>query len=132
IPEVAEMYHENFPKVNAFHAVSKAIATEAQKYGASTDNIHVIYSGLPTLEEASSKTETTTFKILSVGRSHWVKGYNYAIDACHILKHLGLNFEYTIIGAKDSEELQFQIADLQLENKVRLLDKLPFSEVQKH
>lgn len=131
IPEVADMYQQHFPKVNAFHAVSKAIAIEAQKYGASADKIHIIYSGLPPLEWSSNKTENTTFKILSVGRSHWVKGYNYAIDACHILKKLGFNFEYTIIGGKDSEELQFQIADLQLENNVKLLGQMPFTEVQK-
>jgi len=132
IPEVAEMYKQNFPKVDAFHAVSKAIAIEAQKYHASADRVHVIYSGLPTLEVKPSKTESNVFKILSVGRSHWVKGYDDAIDACCILKKSGINFQYTIIGGKDSEELQFQIADLNLENNVKLLGKLSFSEVQKH
>lgn len=131
IPEVAEMYRQNFPKVDAFHAVSKAIAVEAQKYHASADKIQVIYSGLPALELAPSITESTTLKILSVGRSHWVKGYHYAIDACHILKNSGINFQYTIIGGKDSEELQFQIADLQLEKSLQLLGQLPFVEVQK-
>ena len=131
IPEIAEMYQLNFPKVDAFHAVSKAIAVEAQKYHASADRVHVIYSGLPALELVSSITENTTLKILSVGRSHWVKGYNYAVDACHILKKSGINFHYTIIGGKDSEELQFQIADLQLENIVQLVGQLPFTEVQK-
>lgn len=131
IPAVADMYQQNFPKVNAFHAVSKAIAVEAQKYGASIDKIYVIYSGLPILKLSSSKTENTIFKIFSVGRSHWVKGYNYAIDACYILKKSGFEFEYTIIGGKESEELQFQIADLQLENNIQLVGQLPFSEVQK-
>src|SRR5690606_4074109 len=132
IPVVAAMYQLNFPKVDAFHAVSKAIAIEAQKYNASADRVHVIYSGLPTLEVKPSKTESDVFKILSVGRSHWKKGYKYAIDACHILKNSGINFQYTIIGGKDSEELQFQIADLDLENNVKLLGKLPFTEVQKY
>src|SRR5690606_5136406 len=132
IPVVAAMYQLNFPKVDAFHAVSKAIAIEAQKYHASADRVHVIYSGLPTLEVKPSKTESDVFKILSVGRTHWVKGYDDAIDACCILKKSGINFQYTIIGGKDSEELQFQIADLNLENNVKLLGKLSFSEVQKH
>lgn len=131
IPEVGNMYKQHFPKVNAFHAVSKAMAFEAQKYGASPEKIHVIYSGLPSLELSSNKTENPILKILSVGRLHWVKGYNYAIDACHILNELGFAFEYTIIGGKESEELQFQITDLHLENKVKLLGQLPFSEVQK-
>src|SRR5690606_32019169 len=57
--------------------------------------------------------------------------YNYSIDACHILKNLGIDFQYTIIGGKDSEELQFQIADLDLENNIQLLGQLSFTEVQK-
>lgn len=132
IPEVAHMYQDHFPKVNAFHAVSKAIALEAQKYGASNDNIHVIYSGLPSLELPLNKQKDTMLKIISVGRSHWVKAYNDAIDACYILKQLGITFEYKIIGGKNSEELQFQITDLQLIDHVELLSPLPYKEVQEH
>ena len=44
--KLADMYRKNFPKVDAFHAVSKAIALEAQKYGAQKSNISVVYSGL--------------------------------------------------------------------------------------
>lgn len=129
--KLATMYRRNFPKVDAFHAVSKAIAQEAQIYGASAENIKVVYSGLERTQGSQNKAINTRFNILSVGRSHWIKGYHDALDAMKLLKNAGLDFEYTIIGGKDSEELQYQVADLKLKKEVQLLGLLPYSEVQK-
>ncbi len=124
-------YQTHFPKINGFHAVSKAIAIEAQKYGASPDKIKVVYSGLPKSNfVTTSKSKNQTFKILSVGRNHWVKSYHYALDGMKILSNHGINFEYTIIGAKDAEELEFQKVDLGLEGSVIFKSKVGFSEVQ--
>ena len=120
-----------FPLVDGFHAVSNAIAKEVEKYGVDSEKVKVVYSGLPDLNGAISKSETNkVFKIISVGRNHWVKGYHYAIDSCKILKEKGFQFEYQIIGAKGSEELEFLIKSDNLENEVLLTDKKSFSEVQ--
>ena len=129
--KIASIYKENFPFVDGFHAVSKAIAQEAEKYGANPKNIKVVYSGLPSLLDTSSrKTENKKFTIVSVGRNHWKKGYPYAIDSCKILKEKGISFTYHVIGAKGSEELEFLIQTNHLQNEVFLTDKKPFSEVQ--
>lgn len=128
--QLAATYKNTFPKVAGFHAVSKAIALEAQKYGATPEKIKVVYSGLDPIQTTFEKTENHTFKILLVGRAHWIKGYDDALDALKKLKDSGCPFECTIIGAKDSEELQFQRADLGLENEVHLMGKLPFQAVQ--
>ncbi|MDP2159802.1 MAG: hypothetical protein Q8K02_04925, partial [Flavobacterium sp.] len=40
-------YETHFPKVAAFHAVSKALSKEGQRYGAVERGIHLVYSGLP-------------------------------------------------------------------------------------
>ena len=45
-PKLAEIYRKYFPQVDGFHAVSKAISLEAQKYGAVAEKIKVVYSGL--------------------------------------------------------------------------------------
>ena len=45
-PELAETYRQTFPRYDAFHAVSKAIVKEAEKYGAESSKIKVIYSGV--------------------------------------------------------------------------------------
>lgn len=130
--KIAETYKQIFPKIDGFHAVSGAIKNEAQKYGANPEKINVVYSGLP--ENHFSETEkpkNQVFQILSIGRNHWKKGYHYALDAVKILQEQGIQIKYTIIGGKDSEELEFQKADLGLENVVELTGNIPFLEVQK-
>lgn len=37
-------------------------------------------------------------EIVSVGRLHWVKGYEIALASLHLFKKKGHNFKYTIIG----------------------------------
>lgn len=130
-PDVKHLFLNYFPLVDGFHAVSEAISIEAQKYGALPEKIKVVYSGLPESNFTSaSKPHHPTFKILSVGRNHWKKGYHYALDGMKILSDKGVTFEYTIIGAKDVEELEFQKADLGLEGSVIFKSKVGFSEVQ--
>ncbi len=129
-PQLAATYKEYFPKVDGFHAVSKAIAREATTYGAKPERIQVVYSGFPSIKIPEPKTANRRFKIVAVGRKHWIKGYHYTLESCRILKNEGVAFEYQIIGAADSEELQYLQTDLGLEQEVQLTGKLPFEEVQ--
>ncbi|WP_310992288.1 glycosyltransferase [Aequorivita marina] len=116
-----------FPKIAGFHSVSKAIAANGDKIYTATNKIdHVVYTGLNL--EAFPFSETyqrdTPLQILSVGRAHWKKGYDNALRACALLKVRGIAFQYRIIGAAAEEELQFLIADLNLEDCVFLDDRL--------
>jgi colanic acid/amylovoran biosynthesis glycosyltransferase len=125
------MYNTQFPNVDAFHAVSKAIAEEAEKYGAEKDRIHVVYSGLPLDQEAiATAKQNNVFQMVSIGRAHWKKGYTYALDACKLFEELNFKFNYTIVGAANAIEFAYQVHDLKLTNDVTLLDKLPYKEVQ--
>lgn len=130
---VAELYLKYFPKVDGFHAVSSAIAKEAVKYGANPEKIKVVYSGFPLTAIPSHVDVYTkdikTIQLLSIGRSHWKKGYNYALVACFLLKQQGIDFHYTIIGAKGVEELEYQKNELNLTNHVSFLDRVPYEEV---
>lgn len=130
---VAELYLKYFPKVDGFHAVSSAIAKEAVKYGANPEKIKVVYSGFPLTAIPSHvdmyTQEIKTIQLLSIGRSHWVKGYNYALDACYLLKQQGIDFHYTIIGAKGVEELEYQRSELNLIDQITFLDRVPYEEV---
>ena len=131
------MYRAYFPKVDAFHAVSQAMAKEAESYGALCKKIDVVYSGLdvrtfkPIQKSLSEGYRNDRFSILSVGRPHWIKGYVYALDACKILKDLGFQFHYTIIGAANTIELEYQIHDLNLQDQVTLMGSQSFEDVQK-
>ena len=130
-PELSQMYKSTFPKINGFHAVSLDIAKEATKYNASFDKTHVIYSALdfrPYSENITSPSKNN-FRIISVGRPHWKKGYTYSLDACYKLKQNGFKFNYKIIGGDKSIELQYQVKDLGLEEEISLLGKLTNSEV---
>ncbi|MFM9987008.1 glycosyltransferase family 4 protein [Flavobacterium sp.] len=129
--KLAEQYRELFPKVDGFHAVSKSIQKQAEEYGAETTKIKVVYSGLnlKELPFVENKIKNRTLKILSIGRSHWVKGYTDALDACVLLKKENFDFQYSIIGVGSDEELIFQKAQLLLENEVIFKKSMPFKEI---
>jgi colanic acid/amylovoran biosynthesis glycosyltransferase len=132
--KLANMYNTQFPNVDAFHAVSKAIAEEAEKYGAEKEKIKVVYSGLDGNSFYNTKPESPnkriTFDVISVGRPHWIKGYSYALDAFKLLKDQNFKFTYMIVGGVNLE-LQYQIAELGLEKNIRVIDHVPFDEVQR-
>jgi glycosyltransferase involved in cell wall biosynthesis len=129
--KLAEQYLALFPKVDGFHAVSKSIQIQAEEYGAETSKIKVVYSGLRLneLPFVENKIQNKTLKILSIGRSHWVKGYTYALDACALLKKENFDFQYSIVGVGNDEELIFQKAQLLLDNEVIFKKSMPFKEI---
>ncbi|MGC1631336.1 MAG: glycosyltransferase family 4 protein, partial [Gelidibacter sp.] len=130
---LAKMYQLNFPKVDGFHAVSEAIALESTKYGANSEAIRVVKSGL-NLEDFAFKLKefdsNVPLNIVSVGRDHWKKNYHSALDAMFILKQQGVPFQYHIIGVAENEALVFQRAQLGLEKEVSFIETMPFNRVK--
>lgn len=128
-PRMAVIYKNTFPKVDAFHAVSEAIGIEAQKYGAEPAKINLIHSPIQrnffNAFTPFKKSKVKTLNIVSVGRFHWKKGFKYAFDAIYLLREAGLKIEYTIIGSEiASENLLFQMHQLQLESQIKLMGVL--------
>jgi colanic acid/amylovoran biosynthesis glycosyltransferase len=129
-PGLAAFYRAYFPRVDAFHAVSGAMARAATHYGASLERISVIYSGvdipdrLPPARPAGGR-----FRLLSVGRHHWIKGYRIALEALARLRERGFPVHYTIVARRDPEETRFHIRELGLERQVSLLSGLSREEV---
>lgn len=120
---LASQYYSLFPKVDRFHAVSDAISIEAQKYGALPSAVQVIHSPvtLNTFKAFKLKTKSRQlpFRVLSVGRHHWVKGYKYALDAIAKVKEWNLKVEYTIIAqGVIPESLLFQRDQCKLKDEV--------------
>jgi len=123
-----------FPKVAGFHAVSNTISIEAQKYSAQLHKIQIIYSGLDLNKlpfQLKKFDANAMLRIVSVGRDHWKKGYIYALNSIKLLKDVGIDIHYTIIGVGTSEELLYQRFKLGLEKEVTFIDKLPFEKVLK-
>ncbi|WP_300565217.1 glycosyltransferase family 4 protein [Flavobacterium sp.] len=127
----ADLYSQTFPKIDGFHSVSNAIGIAAQHYGANQIKIKTVYSGLDLEKLSFSLKEkmNNPLKVISIGRSHWVKGYNYALDAFSMLKKEAFAFDYTIIGVGSDEELLMQRSQLGLEYDVHFIPSLPFHEV---
>tara|TARA_R110000823_G_scaffold243818_1_gene368006 strand:+ start:26897 stop:28084 length:1188 start_codon:yes stop_codon:yes gene_type:complete len=120
------------PKMAGFHSVSKAIAANGDKIWNSPTKIDkVIYTGLPLQEILFSEKyiRSNPLKLLSVGRTHWKKGYDYALRSCKLLRDKGIPFQYTIIGGAGDEELQFLVDDFELKNYVVLEKRKPQTEV---
>jgi len=123
-----------YPKIAGFHSVSKAISAKGDKVWTSSKKIdRVVYTGLPLEELPFSETYTISkpLQLLSIGRAHWIKGYDDALRCCSLLKEKKLPFQYTIIGGAGDEELQFLIHDLGLGDFVVLEKRLPQTEVIK-
>jgi len=121
-----------FPKISGFHSVSKAISAKGDTIYKSANKIdRVVYTGLSlaNLKFYKEYQPQERLTILSVGRSHWIKGYDYALQSCKLLKDEGLDFSYTIIGGAGDEELQFLIYDLGLADTVVLKGRMPQQEV---
>ena len=121
--KLATNYRKYFPLVDQFHAVSQAIKAEALKYGAIEEKISVIYSCVnhDSLELflKSSTRITQPLKLLSVGRWHWIKGYQYAIDMVYKLRKNNISVQYTVIAdGNPSEEILYQIYNLGLNDVV--------------
>lgn len=133
-PEWAVIYKNLFPKVDGFHAVSKAISEEAVKYNAVKSKIHLVYSGLELDEMPFQLKKLDVSKplaILSLGRAHWIKGYSYALDAMNLLEKDTIDFNYTLVGVENDEELLYKRSQYKLENKITFKGTLSFTEIVK-
>ncbi len=130
--DLKEKYKQNFPSVDFFHAVSNTMAREILQYGVDASRIKVIYSGLDFnfIKYNSKSISNKPYKILSIGREHWVKGYNYAIDTCKILSDNNFDYKYKIIGIENSEDLLFQRNQLQLNDNVIFENKISFDALK--
>jgi len=121
-----------YPKIAGFHSVSKAVSVNGNKVWTAPQKIDkVVYTGLNLNEIRFSKeyTHSQPLKILSIGRAHWIKGYDYALQCCKLLKEKNVPFTYSIIGGAGDEELQFLIHDLGLQGSVQLTGRMPQQEV---
>jgi len=118
---LAMQYRTLFPRVDAFHAVSDAIAKETKKYLNVPKKIHTIYSAcdihyLQNFRKNNLNIDKQ-FRLVSIGRHHWKKGYNYAVSAVDKLVKNNIDIRYTIITKNEpSEEILYQVNELSLNN----------------
>ncbi len=63
-----------------------------------------------------------TLRLVTVGRHHWVKGYEYAVQAIALSRRDGHDVTLAIVAADDDagQAVRFAVADLGLDDAVRL------------
>ena len=120
--------------VDKIHTISDDLVRRASEHRLPTD-IPVVkitpaieVSGFPLKEHPGSIHRPIRF--LTVGRLHWKKGYEVALEALSGLKSKGFEFEYTIVGdGEERERIIFAIHQLNLEKEVKLIGKVFHSEI---
>lgn len=129
------MYRKVLPEYDGYHAVSHTMAREAEKWGVIPTKTKVIYSGLAfgKLPILGTSGRNQGFRILVVGRMHWVKGYHYLFDAITILKERKFPVTVTLVASGEMpEELLYQVHSLDLKNRVQWIKGLPHEKVVAH
>lgn len=125
-PWLKGAYRELFERASRVHCVSHAMLEKAKEYGLNPQKAFVNYPSVDSNKFAPSPRGCAgakdAFLIVSTGRLHWVKGYEYGLMAVRELLDRSLRVRYVILGGGPSkEQLLFLIDKLQLDGSVELL-----------
>lgn len=95
----------------------------ADRYGErAVARLRVIHCGLPLHEFAYAPDGREEGTLLAVGRLDEVKGFEYLVEACGLLRDRGVDFRCEIVGEGElRERLVARLASLNLSSRVRLL-----------
>lgn len=125
------------PQMDAIHCVSQAVADDAVALGAPAHRIFVNHPAVdPTLYAPSGEAQQHegSLRLLSIGRAHWVKGYEDAVRALRLVLDRGCDVHLTIVGGAsgdDSASLRLTIRDLGLNGAVTLVSSEPSVSVRR-
>jgi colanic acid/amylovoran biosynthesis glycosyltransferase len=127
-------YSKVWSSVDKVHTISDDLVAKAYKTGL---NERVKVSQItPAIDFSKFYHSRNSFspagkiRILSIGRLHWIKGFEYGLEAMAKLMSKGINFQYSIIGGgKELERLKFAVYQLGLEESVEFKGELTHDEV---
>ena len=119
-------YNNLFKSLDKVHTISDDLYKKAIKLGLN-QNLFVKKIA-PAIDvkffknDKKDKLFHKPLRILTVGRLHWVKGIDYAIDAIKILNNHGIELEYRIIGDGDYyDSISFSIFQSKIKEKIKLI-----------
>jgi len=123
-PWLEQQYAEMFDNVTRVHCVAFQMVESARGYGLCPEKAFVNYPSIDHHFFAPSNEQTRRedrFVIVSVGRLHWKKGYNYALSAIRLLVNRSLRIRYIIVGDGGwRSQIFFDIWDIGLSGSVEL------------
>ena len=102
-------YDEVWRQADAFHFLGHALVELAHQRGAPASIRPTLISPAidtdrfapPDREPVPAGTPERPLRLLTVGRLHWKKGYEYGLDAVRVLVERGVTVEYRIVGDGD-------------------------------
>jgi len=132
-------YRAVWEHADGIHVLGERLWQRALQRGADPDTAHVV---IPPAIDASQILlraprqgplgGETTIRLLSVGRLHWTKGYDDALEAVAKLRSSGIAVEYRIVGDGDLlPAVSAWVHELGLDGCVELLRSLPPAEVER-
>lgn len=127
-------YKTLFSKDIKYHVLSEEMKQDLVGYGISKNKIVVITPAINVnfFQSDTISEQQDEIKLVTVARLHWKKGLEYTLEALAQLKHLGINFQYSIIGdGSQRERLVFAAYQLGIQEHVKFLGKLSPEEVKK-
>ncbi len=135
-PNLYLIQAKNLTFYDGIHAVCNNILLSTESFFNHEYKIkRTIYSGINLNNfNYNSSPSKSSIHLLTVGRSNWIKGLNYSIDAFYELQKSGItNLSYEIVGIESndiSEELIYNINDRGLSNLVVLTPHLQEDEIK--
>jgi len=127
-----DCYNLVWKRVDKVHSISNYLLDKAKQQGLDKHANAQIITPAVAVENFKNINGNGAKQIhfISIARLHWIKGLNYTLEALALLKKQGVNFEFTIIGEGTSyEPLMFAIHQLDLQNEVNLIGKVPHNEI---
>ena len=127
----------NLALINAklIHTVSSDLASKVHNITRSNNIITIPrYTSLNNSNSKKNIVKDNLF-ILSVGRYHWVKGYNYILESLYRISQKNIKFKYFICGDGTDEEtkhLKYLIEMYNLNDKVELVGFVEQNKILKY
>jgi len=92
------------------------------KFGVDEAKLEIIHCGIDFNRELPIRKESIGNRIISIARLEKVKGLDYLISACYLLKKQRIDFECLIVGeGSERVNLENQIRNYGLANEIKLL-----------
>ena len=123
-------------RAEAVHCVTESVRRAAEALGCDPRRAVVIHPAVDIyrFSPGPPRPASSPLHVLSVGRLHWVKGYDYGLAAVRLLLDRGRDVRYTIVGGGDAAgraAVHLAVRDLGLEDRVTLAGPVPQDEVRR-
>lgn len=134
-----DFYGDVWPSIDRVHVLGRSLAAAASRRGAPpTLPVDVIppavdLSAVSPPNDRQNRDPSEPLRILSVGRLHWTKGYQYGLEAVAYLHRQGIRVHLRVVGAGALlEAVAFWRHQLGLNDIVELTGAAAPYEVQEH